>query len=220
MPLFVSGGKQITLDHYSPAKPGLNPAILLVHGSGGPLRGIDPFARSAADIGVNVFVVHYFERTGHSWVSPPAVIKDHFLDWLDTIRDAVSYIAKQPGVDQKRIGLLGFSLGGYLSVALATQDRQIAAVAELFGGLPQHFTADVANMPPVLILHGGRDTVVPSAEAEKLEGLLKQHRIPYDIKIYPDQGHHLTGLAQLDAMRQVVQFFRRYLQPAPQPNFP
>jgi carboxymethylenebutenolidase len=162
-------------------------------------------------MGVHVFVVHYFERTGHSWV-PPAAIKDHFVDWLETLRDAVTYMTKQPGVDAKRIGLLGFSLGGYLSVALATQDSPIAAVAELFGGLPDHFTAEVANMPPVLILHGGQDKVVPPAEAGKLEALLKQHRIPYDIKIYPDQGHHLSGLAQLDAMRRVVQFFRRYLQ--------
>lgn len=155
--------------------------------------------------------MHYFERTGHSWVSP-AAIKDHFLDWLETVCDAVTCIAKPPGVDPKRIGLLGFSLGGYLSVSLATQDSRIAAVAELFGGLPEHFTAEVVNLPPVLILHGGRDTVVPPTEAENLEALLKQHRIPYDIKIYPDQGHHLSGLAQLDAMRQVVQFFRRYLQ--------
>jgi carboxymethylenebutenolidase len=213
MSFFVSGGKQITLEHYSPGKLGLSPAILLVHGSGGPLRGIDPFARSAADMGVHVFVVHYFERTGHSWVSP-AAIKDHFVDWLKTVGDAVSYIAKQPEVDPKRIGLLGFSLGGYLSVALATREPQIAAVAELFGGVPDHFTAEVANMPPVLILHGARDTVVPVTEAEKLETLLKQHRISYEIKIYPDQGHHLSGLAQLDAMRRVVQFFRKYLQKA------
>ena len=218
MASFVSGGKQVTLDHYSSEKPGLSPAILLVHGSGGPLRGIDPFARTAAEMGVQVFVVHYFERTGHSWVSP-AVIKECFLEWLETIRDAVTYIARQPGVDPSRIGLLGFSLGGFLSTALATQDARITAVAELFGGLPDHFANHVPNMPPVLILHGGRDTVVPPAEAEKLESLLEQHRIPYKIKIYTDQGHHFSGLARLDAMRQVVQFFRRYLQRAPQPNF-
>jgi dipeptidyl aminopeptidase/acylaminoacyl peptidase len=187
--------------------------VLLVHGSGGPLGGIDPFARHAAGMGVHVFVAHYFERTGHTWVSPN-VIQHHFIDWLETLRDAVACIVNQPDVDAQRVALLGFSLGGFLSLALATQEPRIAAVAELFGGLPDHFADDAGKLPPVLILHGERDTTVPAAEAKKLESLLKRHNVPYEMKIYPDQGHNFTGLAQLDAMRRVVMFFRRYLQKA------
>jgi carboxymethylenebutenolidase len=211
MPYFVSSEKQIQLDHYASRKIGLSPAVLLVHGSGGPLRGIDPFAQQAAGMGVHVFVVHYFNRTGHGWVSPD-IIGDFFMLWLDTVRDALSYIATQPGVDYQRIGLLGFSLGGFLSLALATQESRVAAVAQLFGGLPEHFTQNAGKLPPVLILHGGRDTVVPVTEAERLEAILKKHQVPYEMKIYSDQGHHFTGLAQIDALRRVVAFFRRYLQ--------
>ncbi|MGE5321439.1 MAG: alpha/beta hydrolase family protein [Actinomycetota bacterium] len=213
MPDFLSGEKEIRLEHYASAKPGLRPAILLVHGSGGPMGGIDPFARQAAGMGVHVFVVHYFDRTGHTWVSP-GVIRDFFVPWLETLRDAVNFIVTQPGIDVERIGLLGFSLGGFLSLALATQEPRIAAVAELFGGLPEHFMQEAGKLPPVLILHGRRDTVVPPAEAEKLEAVLKRHQIPFEIKIYSDQGHHFTGLAQLDALRRVVGFFRRHLQKA------
>lgn len=213
MSFFLSGGKEIQIEHYASGKPGLRPAILLVHGSGGPLRGIDPFARQAAGMGVHVFVVHYFDRTGHTWVSP-TIIKDFFMQWLDTLHEGLSYIMAQPSVDQQRIGLLGFSLGGVLCLALATQEPGIAAVAQLFGGLPEHFMQDAGKLPPVLILHGGRDTVVPMVEAEKLEAVLKQHQVPYEMKIYRDQGHHFTGLAQVDALRRVVSFFRRYLQKA------
>lgn len=177
------------------------------------MRGIDPFARQASGMGVHVFVVHYFERTGHSWVSP-VIIQEFFMQWLETLRDGFSYILAQPGVDPQRVGLLGFSLGGFLSLAFATQEQRIAAVAQLFGGLPEYFMEDAGKLPPVLILHGGRDTVVPVAEAEKLEAILQQHHIPYEIKIYSDQGHHFTGLAQIDALRRVVAFFRRYLQKA------
>jgi carboxymethylenebutenolidase len=56
--------------------------------------------------------------------------------------------------------------------------------------------------------------VVPVQEAYKLEEVLKKNSIPYEIKIYRDQGHSLTGLAQLDAMRRVAGFFREHLRQA------
>lgn len=210
MATFISGGQAIRIDHYPPARAGSSPAVILVHGSGGPLHGLDPFASQAAVFGVHVFVLHYFDRTGHSWVSP-SQIEPHFLTWLETLKDAVSFVASQPGVDANRIGLLGFSLGAYLSLAMATQDSRIAAVAELFGGLPEQFTRDAGNLPPVLILHGAQDTTVPIDRAYELERILQEKRIPYQIQIYPDQGHVFRGLAQIDAMRRVAEFFRSYL---------
>jgi dienelactone hydrolase len=213
MATFPSGGRQIRIDHYAPRRNGNTPAVILVHGSGGPLGGLDPFAGQAALFGVNVFVLHYFERTGHSWVSPHE-IEQHFPAWLETLHDGVDFVSRQPGVDPNRIGLLGFSLGSYLSLALATQDSRIAAVAELFGGLPEPFTAEAAKLPPILILHGSQDRIVPVDRAHQLEQLLKEHRIPYEIQIYPDQGHVFQGLAQLDALRRVAGFFRKHLMKA------
>jgi dienelactone hydrolase len=210
MATFTSNGKPIRIDHYPPNHAGSSPAMILIHGSGGPLHGLDPFASQAAMFGLHVFVLHYFERTGHNWVAP-SQIESHFLAWLDTVKDAVSFVVSQPGVDAERIGLLGFSLGAFLSLALATQDSRIAAVAELFGGLPEPFTKNAGNLPPVLILHGAQDSTVPIDHAYELERILQQHKISYQIKIYPDQGHVFRGLAQLDAMGRVTQFFGNYL---------
>lgn len=210
MASFLSGNKSVRIDHYSPGRDGSSPAVVLVHGSSGPMHGIDPYAQQATAFGIHVFVVHYFDRTGHSWVYPSQV-EPHFHDWLETLGDAVTFAAAQPGVDASRIGLLGFSLGGYLSLSLATKDDRVAAVAELVGGLPEELTAGAANLPPVMILHGGQDQTVPVQEAYRLEELLKKHRIPHQIKIYQEQGHIFRGLAQLDAMRRVAGFFRKYL---------
>src|SRR6059058_205951 len=99
---FFSGGKTIRIDRYSAETPGVHPAVILIHGSGGPLRGADPIAQQASKMGINVFVPHYFERTGHEWVYNDA-IEPNFLAWLQTLRDALSYIATQPGVDTNRI---------------------------------------------------------------------------------------------------------------------
>jgi dienelactone hydrolase len=213
MPSFTSAGREIRIDHYAPQRSGGSPAVILLHGSGGPMRGLDPFAGQAALFGAHVFVLHYFERTGHTWVSP-SQIEQHFPAWLETLKDAVTFAGDQPGVDPLRIGLLGFSLGAYLALALATQDKRIAAVAEIVGGLAENFVSYAANLPPVLVLHGALDNTVPVERAHELERVLKQHRIPYQIKIYPDQGHVFQGLAQLDAMRRVAGFFRSYLMKA------
>ncbi|HZU31112.1 MAG TPA: dienelactone hydrolase family protein [Candidatus Angelobacter sp.] len=213
MPTFTSAGQPIRIDHYPPQQKTPSPAIILVHGSGGLLRGLDPFAGQAALFGVHVFVLHYFERTGHSWVYP-SQIEQYFPAWLETLQDAVNFVSRQPGVDPNRIGLLGFSLGSYLSLALATQDSRIAAVAELFGGLAEHFLPNAGKLPPVLILHGGKDTVVPVDRAYELERVLQQHKIPYAMHIYPDQGHVFQGFSQFDAMRRVADFFRTHLKKA------
>jgi dienelactone hydrolase len=81
MATFSSDGKPIRLDHYPPNRAGSAPAVILIHGSGGPLHGLDPFANQAAQFGVHVFVLHYFERTGHNWVAPNQ-IESNFLVWL------------------------------------------------------------------------------------------------------------------------------------------
>src|SRR2546423_6028699 len=137
MPSFSAAGRDIHIDVYSPAGGGRHPAVLLIHGSGGPLRGLDPYAERAAQFGVNVFVVHYFEATGHTWVSP-SQIERYFREWLETRRAAVDYVAAHPRLDSARIGLMGFSLGAYLALALATGDPRIAAVTEPFRGMPDH----------------------------------------------------------------------------------
>jgi len=53
-------------------------------------------------------------------------------------------------------------------VAATEPDLKLAAVVELFGGLPQELHARVTKMPPVLIFHGDKDDVVPVKEAYAL----------------------------------------------------
>src|SRR5882757_2699812 len=198
MPSFISDGKQIRLDHHAPKLSGSSPAVLLVHGSGGPFHGADPFAQQAAALGVHVFTVHYFERTGHSWVSP-SQIRDNFLDWLETLRDVLTFVMAQPHVDKNRIALLGFSLGAYLSVALAAQDERVAALIDVFGGMPKEAVPLVKRMPPTLIIHGDADTVVPVSEAYALESVLKRLGTHYQIEIFSGQGHAFRGISQFRA---------------------
>jgi len=211
---YESGGKRIVIDEYPSAKAGKRPALILLHGSAGLLfPGLDlqQRARDLSAQGYAVFVPHFFNRTGHFMVRPSGVHKN-LPAWTSTVRDAVSYVAAQPNVDASRIGLMGHSLGGYLSLGTAAQDSRVDVVIEASGALDR---GGVKRMPPTLILHGAKDKTVPVAKADRLESLLQRLGTPYQKHIYPDEAHILSRAAMRDATQRIQSFLARYFPANP-----
>src|SRR5262249_29590891 len=176
---------------FEPKAPGKYPAVLVIHGAGGMTIGGPLFRESARRLarrGYVAHVVHYFDLTG-TMVADLPTMKTHFAAWMRAVPDGVTNAAKQPNVDPSRVGLLGFSLGSYLSLSLSVFDPRVSAVVEYFGGLPDVLVKDVTSLPPTLILHGDGDKVVPVSEAKALEKLCKEKQVPYEVRIYPGQGH-------------------------------
>ena len=62
------------------------------------------------------------------------------------------------------------------------------------------------------VLHGSADPLVPSSEALKLQHVLETKGVPYEMKIYPNQGHGFTGQASVDAASRALAFFDRFLK--------
>jgi carboxymethylenebutenolidase len=217
---FTAGGKNIPVERFDAGAGGKHPAVLILHGSEG-LHDFGAFyrhqARTLAAEGYVVFLVHYFDRTGTTRVEPGDIREADFDSWADTVRRAVLYAARQPGVDAQRIGLVGVSLGAYLALtAAAPGDLPVAAVVELFGGLPEKVRKDVRKLPPTLIVHGDADTVVPVQEAQALEELMKARRLAYEIEIYKGQDHVFKrapfGPQARHARRLVTAFLAKHLQ--------
>jgi carboxymethylenebutenolidase len=141
-------------------------------------------------------------------------MKTHFAAWMRAVADGVTNAAKQPNVDPSRVGLLGFSLGSYLSLSLSVFDPRVSAVVEYFGGLPDVLVKDVKSLPPTLILHGDADKVVPVSEAKALETLCRERKVPHEVRIYPGQGHGFLGDHGEDAMRRALAFLDRHVKSA------
>jgi carboxymethylenebutenolidase len=213
---FVSQGKTIGVEKFEPKEGGKHPAILILHGAGGMEIGgpeFREFARELARRGYVAQIVHYFDRTGTRRADGPAIGRS-FSSWMLTIGDALTEVSKQSNVDPGRIGLLGFSLGSYLSLSVASQDRRVSAVVEYFGGLPDPFTWNLKRFPPTLILHGDADPVVPVAEARKLERLFREKNLPFEIRVYAGQGHRFTGEDDKDAYLRSLAFFDKHVRGA------
>jgi carboxymethylenebutenolidase len=209
---YSSQGKDIGVVVYEPQRSGTFPALLVIHGSSGPVSSfVGDYAQQLANFGYIVFFVHYFDATGTGYASYSA-IHAYFQTWLATIADAVSLAERHPRVDSNRIGLLGVSLGGFLSLALASKDSRICAVASLMGGMPDEFISEARQMPPTLLLHGEADAMVPVSEAQKVDALLKRLGTPHELKIYPGQGHSFRGMAPMDALTRTLRFLSRHLK--------
>lgn len=202
-------GHRITVDVYQPAIGGRNPAVILLHGSGG-IHGpgtstVNRYARTMAEQGMVAFVVHYFDGTGNYSTSDSAEAANYF-HWVREVREAVTWIRTRSDVQVNSIGLLGHSLGAFLAVGVAAADVRINRIV-LLGSALEPFLADsIKRMPPSLILHGAKDSTVPLSDAQHLADFLRARGFIYQMKVYPGEEHNFTDSAASDALTRAARF--------------
>jgi carboxymethylenebutenolidase len=214
MPDFLSGAMPIRFESYKPDTRGPHPALIFLHGSGGNVeRWLQYIAPAVNAMGVAIFAVHYFDRTGTTRADP-AMIQDgiHFPLWLETVTDAISHIAAMADVDARRIGLIGISLGAFLSLALATEVKPIRAVIDVSGGLAEPWAARATSaFPHTLILHGEADTTVPVSFAHNLDQLLTRLEVRHQTVLLPNETHWFSPVASLKVLSTVLAFLKAHL---------
>jgi len=201
------------------------PVVVLLHGA----SGFTPFARhyeSHAEVlvahGLRVCAVLYYSAEDATVIADrnradrAGLFQRRFMDWLVTIRRAIDHLASLPTSEPGAIGVLGFSQGAYLAVAVAGTHPGVKALAEFYGGFPFALESQISRLPATLIVHGEADTVIPVQEAHAMEAIARARATTYAIKLYPGAGHGLDVQADdpraLDARKQVVDFLVRHLK--------
>jgi len=210
---FLSSGKPVRMDKYRPDAGSPHPAVLVIHGASvltdrsAYMRDI---ASSLSSHGFATYFVHYFDRTGHEYATDEEM-HTHFLTWIDTLRDAITSMVEDPHVNPSGVACFGFSLGGYLAVALGAQDDRVAAVVELAGGVDPEYVKEISRMPPTLILHGDQDARVPVTNAAFLSEVLINLGTQHETYIYPGEPHVLSFGAITDAVKRSASFIHKHL---------
>ncbi len=172
---------------------------------------LDGLARRLAASGFVVLIPHYFAATGDA--DKPEIDARRFGTWLATLGEVIDFGSGLEGVDSKRVGLSGFSLGAYLSITRAAEDGRIGAVVSNSGGLPDGFPEDVERMAPVLIIHAAEDPIASVESMRRLEKRLRKNGVPTEVLLYPSRDHILEGEAWNDAAGKMVDFLRATLAP-------
>jgi dienelactone hydrolase len=207
---YKSEGRSVRLEEFRPLGDSLAaPAVILLHGASGIHHGslIYGQARALAESGIVAYVLHYFDgMTGGAKARPSKFpIRDQIIE------DALAFISQLPQVDEKRIGLFGFSLGAFHALGLAAKDSRLAAVAAVGGGMPNQIPREeIEAMPPTLIVHGARDKVVPVKRAREVASIMEDLGADFDIVIWKGQPHMLKGSALDDTLQKVVSFFEQH----------
>jgi dienelactone hydrolase len=96
-------------------------------------------------------------------------------DWEKVVTPAVDFVLKQPGVDPKRIALMGISLGGVLAPRAAAFEKRLAALIAN-DGLYDYSAAHLATVPPEQRVAFEKSLKAEHAPAvdKMLEAIMKQ----------------------------------------------
>jgi fermentation-respiration switch protein FrsA (DUF1100 family) len=174
--------------------------VLLFHGNAGNVGDRLLHARLLTNVGLDVFSFDY-RGYGRSTGSPSEE------GTYDDARAALRALARQDGVDPKRVFYLGESLGGGVALALAreapprglvllsafTSVRDMGRVHYPF--IPTPLVPDAyPNLRrirglecPVLVMHGDRDEIVP---VEQGKTLFEAAPEPKRLHLFAGAGHN------------------------------
>ena len=159
---------------------------------------------------------------------------------LRDLVDGIDWLTRQPYVDPSRIGIEGWSYGGYMvSYALTHSDRWSMGIAggsvtdwrgydsiytERYMRMPQNNPDGYAKSSPrfkaadlhgaLLLVHGSMDENVHMQNTLQFAYALQQAGKPFGMMIYPKSRHRLGG-ADLETHRRamMLDFALEHLRP-------
>ena len=133
---------------------------------------------------------------------------------------AVDYLLTSDSTTSKKIGVVGFCMGGALSLFAATKNENIGACVVFYGIHPK-VQPDLPNLnAPVLGLFGEKDKSVPPDAVHELERKIKDQGKQVEMKIYPGADHAFfndtrpevyKAEAAADAWQRTIAFLRQHL---------
>jgi len=188
---YKSGDETVNALLYTPPGKGPFPAIVVIHEWWGLNDWVKEEASKLADQGYAALAIDLYR--GKVATTPDeaheimrGVPQDR------AIRDllaATTYLRAQKNIDPKRVGSIGWCMGGGYSLDLALNDPKLKATVINYG----HLATDDASLKKInaaiLGIFGGQDKGIPVADVNKFESQLKALGKTVEIHIFPDAGH-------------------------------
>jgi carboxymethylenebutenolidase len=134
---------------------------------------------------------------------------------------AIAYLKSQPDVTGKKVGTIGFCMGGALSLYAACGNPDVGACVVFYGAHP-NVKPDLASLQaPVLGVYAGSDGFVSPQVVAELDRQLTAYGKRHEFHTYPDVQHGFfndqrpevfAAAPAADAWEKTLAFFRRELK--------
>lgn len=191
------------------------PALLLLHANPGSAEDLETTARSLAERGYVALALSMRGFPGSDGED------DCGARQADDAVEALHWLARQPGVDRSRLGILGYGQGGQVALLAAARTSLLRAVVAYFPVTDvtrwgettayqpvRDYVAQVCQprgpsvvsplfhaatmSAPVLLIHGVADDRVPPSQSELMYQALQGSSRQSELRLVPGARHEFT----------------------------
>lgn len=195
--------------------PGMRPAsgneakqlVVFLHGlgaNGDDLIGLGPelaeILPDAAFVSPNAPFACDMAPYGYQWFSmlqrDPEFIHQGVMKAAPILNDYLDSLLAHFTLPEDKLALVGFSQGTMMSLYVALRRaRPMAGIVGFSGALvaPDTLAAEIKSRPPVCLIHGDADPVVPFAMLGFAEKALKSQNVTVEAHTRPGLPHGIDG---------------------------
>lgn len=198
------------------------PGVVIIHEIFGLNDNIREIAQRFAGEGYAALAVDLFS-TGGRVACMARIFYGMLIHPLENgvvgdLHAALDFLGSRPEVDAKRLGAIGFCMGGAYALQMAcVEGKKLRAASVFYGTNPRPLEA-VARACPVVGSYPEQD--FSASAARQLEPMLEKYHVPHDIKIYPGARHSFFNddrpnyhpEAAADSWQRTLAFFNTYLK--------
>jgi len=205
-----------------PKTEGKYPAVIVIQEIWGLVDHIKDVAKRVAAEGYVTIAVDLFDGEIVMKLDDGRRLREKYTEQkiLGDLEGAFNYLKTLDYVNPRRIGSMGFCMGGGLSLLLACHNRELAAAVVFYGRNPSPIDLVKNIQCPILGNYAGADRGISESDINLLKQTLTKYGKVFDVKVYPEAPHAFFNdtresyrpEAAKDAWERTLQFFRKILK--------
>jgi carboxymethylenebutenolidase len=225
-----SDGSHMRMHVSVPNEPGPVPAVVVIQHQGGVDEFIQSMTRRLADAGYVAAAPDLYHRDGPECKDDFVTRRSRLAD-RRIVRDVeacVGFLQRHRAVDGRRLGIIGFCMGGRIVYLMAAAHPGFKAAVSYYGGnifrawgrdLPSPFERTAEINCPIQGHFGAEDGNPSAADMAKLDAELSKFQKIHDFHSYAGAGHAFMDNTKESYRRQAdetswprtLEFLRRHL---------
>ena len=181
------------------AAAGPRPGVVLFPDACGLGEAAKGCARRLAGEGHVVLVADLYGNAAFVEDLPEAMrlmneLRGDVTHWRQRAQAALEALARQAGVDQRKLAAIGYCFGGSTALELARSGAALGAAVSFHGGLASPQLDGVANIRArVLVCHGAAHPLVPPEQVAAFVAAMCKSPVDWQLHSYAGVVHGFTN---------------------------